>query len=171
MDRVWTSSRVHSPGITTEHCVLSLLWALGGTLRLCTNGILTLTQVQRLRDELQRHLQDGRRGEIVREGVHIALVGPPNAGEFTESHRVKTAGHILSLLLAPVVWFVSFNELVVNLYVNVFELSCDVTLRLCLPFAGKSSLMNALARRPAAIVSPIAGTTRYSVCLRISKSG
>ena len=26
--------------------------------------------------------------------------------------------------------------------------------------AGKSSLMNALARRPAAIVSPIAGTTR-----------
>jgi hypothetical protein len=28
MDRVWTSSRVHSPGITTEHCVLSLLWCL-----------------------------------------------------------------------------------------------------------------------------------------------
>jgi tRNA U34 5-carboxymethylaminomethyl modifying GTPase MnmE/TrmE len=34
---------------------------------------------------------------------------------------------------------------------------------LCAAFAGKSSLMNALARRPAAIVSPIAGTTRYNV--------
>jgi tRNA U34 5-carboxymethylaminomethyl modifying GTPase MnmE/TrmE len=42
---------------------------------------------------------------------------------------------------------------------------------LCAAFAGKSSLMNALARRPAAIVSPIAGTTRYSVCLRSSKCG
>jgi hypothetical protein len=79
---------VHTPGITAEHCVLSLLWAPGGTLRLCTNGRLTLTQVQRLRDELQRHLQDGRRGEIVREGVHIALVGPPNAGKLQASQCI-----------------------------------------------------------------------------------
>lgn len=47
-------------------------------------------KVTRLRDELQRHLQDGRRGEIVREGVHIALVGPPNAGEW-QCFRVYTA--------------------------------------------------------------------------------
>jgi tRNA modification GTPase len=57
-----------------------------------------------LRTSMQHHLQDARRGELVREGVRIAIVGPPNAG--------------------------------------------------------KSSLFNLLARRDAAIVSPIAGTTR-----------
>ena len=38
-------------------------------------------RVRTLLAELQRHLQDGRRGELVREGIHIALAGPPNAGE------------------------------------------------------------------------------------------
>ena len=62
-----------------------------------------------------RHIADGRKGEIVREGVHVALIGPPNAG--------------------------------------------------------KSSLINALARRPAAIVSPIAGTTRDVVEVRLDLGG
>ena len=39
-------------------------------------------RVRTLLAELQRHLQDGRRGELVREGIHIALAGPPNAGNF-----------------------------------------------------------------------------------------
>lgn len=38
--------------------------------------------VERLRDELLFHLQDGRKGEIIREGIQIALVGQPNAGKF-----------------------------------------------------------------------------------------
>ncbi|HEY7549352.1 MAG TPA: tRNA uridine-5-carboxymethylaminomethyl(34) synthesis GTPase MnmE [Hyphomicrobiaceae bacterium] len=54
--------------------------------------------------ELRAHLDDGRRGEILREGFRVAIAGPPNAG--------------------------------------------------------KSSLLNALARREAAIVSEEAGTTR-----------
>lgn len=57
-----------------------------------------------LQDSMKLHLQDERKGELVREGVRIAIVGPPNAG--------------------------------------------------------KSSLFNLLARKDAAIVSPIAGTTR-----------
>ncbi|KAL3909281.1 MAG: hypothetical protein SGILL_008148 [Bacillariaceae sp.] len=62
------------------------------------------SKMQRLRLSMENHLEDGRRGEIIREGVKIAIVGPPNAG--------------------------------------------------------KSSLFNLLAKRDAAIVSPIAGTTR-----------
>eukprot|EP00939_MAST-03C_sp_MAST-3C-sp1_P003616 g3616.t1 len=57
-----------------------------------------------LREQIAKHLDDGRRGEILRSGARVALVGPPNAG--------------------------------------------------------KSSLLNSLAQRPAAIVSPLAGTTR-----------
>lgn len=31
--------------------------------------------------EMKTHLKDGRRGEIVRSGVKLAIIGPPNAGE------------------------------------------------------------------------------------------
>eukprot|EP00940_MAST-03C_sp_MAST-3C-sp2_P000495 g495.t1 len=57
-----------------------------------------------LQGRIVAHLNDGRRGEILRSGARVALLGPPNAG--------------------------------------------------------KSSLLNRLAQRPAAIVSPLAGTTR-----------
>uniref|UniRef100_A0A8C3HEG9 GTP binding protein 3, mitochondrial n=1 Tax=Chrysemys picta bellii TaxID=8478 RepID=A0A8C3HEG9_CHRPI len=60
--------------------------------------------VQALEEEVRGHLQDGRRGERLRGGVHVVIAGPTNAG--------------------------------------------------------KSSLLNLLCQRPAAIVSPIAGTTR-----------
>jgi tRNA modification GTPase len=40
-------------------------------------------RVTQLRDALAAHLQDGRRGELVREGVRIVLAGPPNAGSKT----------------------------------------------------------------------------------------
>ncbi|KAF0118302.1 MAG: tRNA modification GTPase [Rhodospirillaceae bacterium] len=53
---------------------------------------------------LRTHLDDGKRGEQIRDGIHVVLIGPPNAG--------------------------------------------------------KSSLLNRLARRDAAIVAPTAGTTR-----------
>ena len=62
------------------------------------------TTIQSLRQAMERHLSDNRRGEIVRDGVRVAILGAPNVG--------------------------------------------------------KSSLLNLLARRDAAIVSPIAGTTR-----------
>jgi len=31
--------------------------------------------------EIQGHLNDGRRGELLREGLHVAIIGPPNAGK------------------------------------------------------------------------------------------
>ncbi|HEX6958013.1 MAG TPA: tRNA uridine-5-carboxymethylaminomethyl(34) synthesis GTPase MnmE [Ferrovibrio sp.] len=61
-------------------------------------------QIARLREEIAGHLADNRRGEILREGLMVAILGAPNVG--------------------------------------------------------KSSLLNALARRDVAIVSEIPGTTR-----------
>mmetsp|Transcript_17368 Transcript_17368/g.31643 ORF Transcript_17368/g.31643 Transcript_17368/m.31643 type:complete len:631 (+) Transcript_17368:67-1959(+) len=68
-----------------------------------------------LRAEIEHHLGDGGRGEVVREGVRIAILGPPNAG--------------------------------------------------------KSTLLNALAQRDAAIVSDIAGTTRDVVQVMLQLGG
>ena len=70
--------------------------------------------VERLRAEIASHLDD-RRGERLREGLHIAIVGPPNAG--------------------------------------------------------KSSLLNLLARREAAIVSETAGTTRDVIEVHLDLGG
>jgi tRNA modification GTPase len=69
----------------------------------------------RLAAEIGAHLDDGRRGEALREGLRLAIIGPPNAG--------------------------------------------------------KSSLINALAKRDAAIVSDIPGTTRDVIELRLNLGG
>jgi tRNA modification GTPase len=65
--------------------------------------------------EVEHHLADGRRGERLRDGISVAIVGPPNSG--------------------------------------------------------KSSLLNRLSRRDAAITSPIAGTTRDIVEVAIDLHG
>lgn len=61
-------------------------------------------EIEKLIAEINHHLNDNRRGERLRNGIHVAVVGAPNAG--------------------------------------------------------KSSLVNLLAQRDVAIVSPMAGTTR-----------
>lgn len=71
--------------------------------------------LETLAADMGRHLDDRHRGERVREGYRIAIIGAPNAG--------------------------------------------------------KSSLLNALARREAAIVSEIPGTTRDVVELRLVLAG
>ena len=68
-----------------------------------------------LRAQLSSHLEDERRGEILRDGLRVVIAGPPNAG--------------------------------------------------------KSSLLNALARRDVAIVSPEPGTTRDVVEARLDLGG
>ena len=72
-------------------------------------------QVDGLDAEIAAHLRDGRRGERLRDGLHIAIIGPPNAG--------------------------------------------------------KSSLLNLLARRDAAIVSETAGTTRDVIEVHLDLGG
>ena len=72
-------------------------------------------EAQALRREIAAHLADHRRGERLREGVSVAIIGPPNAG--------------------------------------------------------KSSLMNALARRDVAITSAIAGTTRDVIEVALDLEG
>eukprot|EP01125_Pyxidicula_operculata_P019288 TRINITY_DN6983_c0_g1_i1.p1 TRINITY_DN6983_c0_g1~~TRINITY_DN6983_c0_g1_i1.p1 ORF type:complete len:465 (+),score=50.18 TRINITY_DN6983_c0_g1_i1:60-1454(+) len=72
-------------------------------------------KLEKLRDTIESHLRDNRRGEILRSGVHITIAGPPNVG--------------------------------------------------------KSSLLNLLANRPAAIVSPHRGTTRDILEIRLDLGG
>ena len=72
-------------------------------------------RAETLHKEIAAHLDDGHRGEILRDGFRVALLGAPNAG--------------------------------------------------------KSSLLNALARRDAAIVSAEAGTTRDVVEVRLDLGG
>ena len=65
--------------------------------------------------EIERHLADGHRGERLRDGIDVAIVGPPNAG--------------------------------------------------------KSSLLNRIARRDVAITSPVPGTTRDVIEVAIDLGG
>lgn len=73
------------------------------------------TAIQSLQDQMRLHLDDNHRGEKIRGGFNIAIIGPPNAG--------------------------------------------------------KSSLLNALAKRDAAIVTDIPGTTRDIVEVRMVLAG
>ena len=72
-------------------------------------------ELEQLQQEITAHLADHRRGEKLRDGFHIAILGPPNAG--------------------------------------------------------KSSLLNALAQRDAAIVSATAGTTRDVIEVHLDLGG
>jgi tRNA modification GTPase len=74
-----------------------------------------LAAVRKLRDEIAEVLGQGDRGERLRDGIVVAIAGPPNAG--------------------------------------------------------KSSLLNRLARREAAIVSPFAGTTRDVIEIHLDLGG
>ena len=72
-------------------------------------------RVEALAERIRHHLDDGHRGEILRDGFHVVIAGPPNVG--------------------------------------------------------KSSLLNAMARREAAIVSEEAGTTRDVIEVRMDLGG
>jgi tRNA modification GTPase len=94
----------------------------------------------RLRADLRAHLRDGRRGEIVREGFRIVLAGPPNAGERVGDMISSSSSYI---------------------YIYMYMYMYTMHHRYHYP-AGKSSVLNLMAGRPAAIVSAEPGTTRWA---------
>ena len=43
--------------------------------------VLARAEASSLLEEIERHLSDGRRGELMRSGIKITIFGPPNAGK------------------------------------------------------------------------------------------
>lgn len=41
------------------------------------------SQATTLLSQIQKHLSDSRRGEVIRSGIKMAIFGPPNAGKST----------------------------------------------------------------------------------------
>lgn len=44
-------------------------------------GFVVIGKVKSTHENICRHLQDHRRGEILRDGCRIAILGAPNAGK------------------------------------------------------------------------------------------
>ncbi len=40
-------------------------------------------ELKSILDDIQKHLDDSHQGERLREGIHVAIIGPPNAGKST----------------------------------------------------------------------------------------
>ena len=47
--------------------------------------------------EIEAHLNDGRRGERLRSGVHVAILGAPNAGKSSLLNRLCKKEHTYNL--------------------------------------------------------------------------
>lgn len=45
-------------------------------------------KIQSVIDSITSHLNDERRGERLRDGAHIAIIGPPNAGKSSLLNRL-----------------------------------------------------------------------------------
>lgn len=47
----------------------------------CLKFKLVQDKVKKLVKDIESHLSDGRRGERLRSGIHVSIIGPPNAGK------------------------------------------------------------------------------------------
>lgn len=113
--------------------------------------------VRALEQEIGAHLQDGRRGELLRGGVHAVIAGPPNVGKSSLLNLLcewGAGGAARSLDRVPPPW--GQQPLSPTLQIE------GGSPALCPPSPGQ---------RPAAIVSPVAGTTRDVVEVALNVGG
>lgn len=90
---------------------------------MCVFIIIVRIKIEGLLLEVRNHLDDGRRGERLRTGVHVTIIGPPNAGKSSLLNILCERCHLKK------------STIIIPNFIS-------------------------LGQRPAAIVSPQAGTTR-----------
>lgn len=64
-----------------EHCIWSLIYSNGTFSFLMFSLCPVFNDVQLLTSEIECHLADSRRGEILRSGVRVSIIGEPNVGK------------------------------------------------------------------------------------------
>lgn len=82
---------VLTDGGFTNHAFVSFSLVYRLISNFSTYAMIVMTLVERLRESIRAHLNDNRVGEILRDGIHITISGPPNAGK---SSFLNTLGKI-----------------------------------------------------------------------------
>jgi len=59
--------------------------------------------VKRLKKDVESYLEDGHKGEIVRDGIHITIMGAPNAGKSSLMNALGMGIRFPELLLFSLV--------------------------------------------------------------------
>ncbi|RUS15961.1 tRNA modification GTPase GTPBP3, mitochondrial-like protein [Endogone sp. FLAS-F59071] len=108
-----------------------------------------ITSIRSLSISIRTHMDDNRRGEILREGIHVTILGPPNAGKSSFLNRLG-----VSIIFCLFYESFAMNE-ALYLHASFFL----------------SFFLSASAQRQAAIVSPIPGTTRDIIEVALNVAG